>query len=341
MLTVARDASPNLEAKVAFLSTPSSYPEGPRSVLAHETHMSWVFLTDRHAFKLKKPVKTSFLDFSTLERRRHFCEEEIRLNRSLAPGIYLDVVPLGCDRFGGLLLGEGEAVDYLVRMRRLPAEATLEASISAHHLEERKVRALAVRLAAFYRTAPVVHIDGEEYRRRIAADIDENALALVNPRYGLPVAIIETVAGALRKYAADQGRELERRAKDHRIVDAHGDLRPEHIYFLADQIVVIDRLEFNEALRQLDSADELAYLAMECDRAGASSVGPWIFGTYGAETGDRPSPLLVAFYKCARAMLRAKLAIWHLDTPRPRTPEKWPAQALAYLNLARSYAQEL
>ena len=118
-----------LQTVVDFLSTPASYPEGTRSVETQETHMSWVFLTDRYAFKLKKPVRTSFLDFSTAERRRRFCEEEVRLNERLAPGIYRGVVPLGLDRSGNLQIGEGQAVDFLVQMIRLPTAATLDHAI--------------------------------------------------------------------------------------------------------------------------------------------------------------------------------------------------------------------
>ena len=341
MLSVSRRPFPDLDAKVDFLSARSSYPERPGSVEAHETHMSWVFLTDRHAFKLKKPVRTSFLDFSTLERRQHFCGEEVRLNQNLAPGIYLGVVPLGVDRAGRLRLGAGEPVDYLVHMIRLPAAATLEAAILAHRVEEADVRHLASRLAAFYRDAPTIGIGAETYRQRLAADVAANAEAMLQPSYGLPAETIEGVARSLNGFLASRGEALERRARERRIVDAHGDLRPEHIYFLPDRIAVIDRLEFNPAFRELDPAEELAYLAMECERVGAPSIGPWLFETYGAETGDRPDADVVAFYKAARAMLRAKLAIWHLDSPRPRTPEKWPRQAKAYLELAYAYASSL
>ena len=341
MLNVPRIPLPDLNAKVDFLSTPSSYPEPPSSVEARETHMSWVFMTDHHAFKLKKPVKTSFLDFSTLERRKHFCEEEVRLNRDLAPGIYIGVVPLGQDRESGLRLAEGEPVEYLVQMVRLPATATLEAAILDHRVEEQTIRNLARDLARFYRQAPTIEIEPSAYRRRLADDIAANAEAMLKPGYGLPTSQIEAIADALIGFISRLGEVLEKRAGERRIVDAHGDLRPEHIYFLPDRIVVIDRLEFNAAFRALDPVDELAYLAMECERAGVPAIGAWLFETYSAESGDQPSAELISFYMRARALLRAKLAIWHLDTPHPRTPEKWPLQARAYLDLAAGYAAKI
>jgi len=341
LLNVPRIPLPDLDAKVDFLSTPSSYPELPRSVEARETHMSWVFMTDRHAFKLKKPVKTSFLDFSTLDLRKHFCEEEVRLNRDLAPGVYVGVVPLGKDREAGLRLGEGEPVEYLVQMVRLPAAATLEAAILDNRVEEQTIRNLAKHLATFYRQAPVLEIEPAAYRRRLTEDLSANAEAMLKPGYGLPAAQIKTTADVLSGFAARHGEVFEKRAGEGRIVDAHGDLRPEHIYFLPDRIVVIDRLEFNAAFRALDPVDELAYLAMECERAGVPVIGSWLFETYCAESGDRPSPELISFYMGARALLRAKLAIWHLDTPHPRTPEKWPLQARAYLDLAEGFAAKI
>lgn len=341
MLTVSQDSLVGLQAKVDFLSRPASYPESSGSVEARETHMSWVFLTDRHAYKLKKPVRTSFLDFSTLELRKKYCEAEVWLNRRLAPGIYLGVVPLGLDRSGNLHIGEGQAVDFLVRMIRLPATATLDHAIRANAVEERNIHNLASRLAGFYRDAMVIGCGADAYRRRFVIDIEADTQALLQPRYGLPATLINETSAALRNFIALHGDRLEQRARERRIVDGHGDLRPEHIYFLPDRIAVIDRLEFNAAFREVDPLNELAYLAMECDRCEATWIGPWLLETYRAESGDSFGAELVDFYKCSRALLRAKLAIWHLDGVPPREPEKWPRQAKSYLDLAHAYATGL
>jgi aminoglycoside phosphotransferase family enzyme len=338
MLTETQNPDVSLKAKVDFLSVPASYGGGNVSVETRETHMSWVFLTDRYAYKLKKPVRTSFLDFSTLELRRKYCEAEVRLNWDLAPGVYLGVVALGLDRSRGLQIGEGEPVDYLVQMIRLPAWNTLENGIRLNNVTEQQVRTLALRLAEFYRKASVIKCSAEAYSRRLSAEIDADALALSEPRHGMPLGLVTTAANKLRGFISSQRGHLDRRIDEQRIVDGHGDLRPEHIYFLSDRIVVIDRLEFNDTFREIDPLDEFAYLAMECDRSGMPRFGPWLFETYAAETGDEPPADLLAFYKGTRALLRAKLAIWHVEEPGARTGEQWRAQAKAYLDLASEYA---
>src|SRR5262249_4067578 len=122
---------PTVEQKIAFLSRPEAYPEPTRRVEMKETHMSWVFLTDTKAWKLKKPVRYDFLDFSTREARRRDCEEELRLNRRLAPDVYYGIAPLTIDPQGGMrLAGAGETIDWLVRMRRLPADRMLDWAIA-------------------------------------------------------------------------------------------------------------------------------------------------------------------------------------------------------------------
>jgi aminoglycoside phosphotransferase family enzyme len=329
-----------LGEKIDFLLRPASYPEPTRQVEAKETHMSWVFLTDAHAYKLKKPVRYPFLDFSSVELRRRNCEEEVRLNRRLAPDVYLDVVPLGLVGVGELAIGGGRPVDWLVKMRRLSAERTLEHAIHTNTVLEEEIVRLARRLAAFYRDAPKVEIGAADYRDRLAADIAANENALKSPAYQLPAPAIEGVATALRRYVAVHSDRLDRRVREGRIVEGHGDLRPEHIY-LGPEPLVTDCLEFNRAFRILDPIDELAYLAMECEREGAPQVGAWLLKGYSEASGDMAPTDLVAFYEGYRAFLRAKIAIWHLDEPVPRDGAKWRSRALAYLRLAQSRSVRL
>jgi len=333
------DQKTGLAAKIAFLQRPDSYPGQPTAVEVKETHMSWVFLTGAHAYKLKKPVRQIFLDFSTIEARRLNCEREVALNRRLAPDVYLGILPLTVDMEGRLHLGgPGRPIDWLVQMRRLPAEQTLEHAIMTNQVQEADVRRVADRLAGFYRSAAHVHIGPREYRRRFEEDVRINRRELTRPLFRLPVEAVAELATAQLTFLATHGDLLEGRALAGKIVEGHGDLRPEHVY-LGPQPVVMDCIEFNREFRIQDPADELAYLAMECDRLGAPLINDWIFGTYGDRTNDRVPQSLIDFYKCYRAYLRAKIAIWHLDEPEVRDTLKWTQRADDYLRLAREYSK--
>lgn len=330
-----------LGAKVAFLSRPDAYPERTAVVEAKETHMSWVFLTEAHAYKLKKPVRYPFLDFSTIEARRTNCEEEVRLNRRLAPDVYLGTIALTIDARGQQHLGEfGHPIDWLVKMRRMPIQCTLDHSIAAGTVTHADIRRLAHLLILFYRRAVPAQMNPEVYRRRFEHEVRTSREELARPAFGLPLDLVGELAAAQLSFVAAHGDLLEERARSGRIVEGHGDLRPEHVY-LGDPPVVIDCLEFNRDFRILDPADELAYLAMECDRLGAPFVGACLFDTY--RDGDRAEPSwhLVEFYKCYRAYLRAKIAIWHLDDPQLREPAKWTTRAGQYLRLAQAYSERL
>lgn len=330
-----------ISTKVAFLGRPSVYADHPARVEIIQTHMSWVFLTDRFVYKLKKPVKLDFLDFSTLEQRHLNCLEELRLNRRLARDIYLDVVPLTVGDSGQLELGgEGEPVDWLVKMRRLPRECMLDNAIARRQVDESQVRRVARVLADFYRQAKVVSLTTDEYIRQFEQDIQANDKALSEPGYSLPGKQISMISKALQRYLSRERGIFDARIKAQRIVEAHGDLRPEHIC-LADPPVFIDCLEFNRRFRCLDTADELAFLAMECEHAGAPLIGPVLFETYRQYSGDDPPHLLVCFYKAYRAQMRAKLSIRHLGSCDYGDTDKWVQRTKAYLQLAARFAGEL
>jgi aminoglycoside phosphotransferase family enzyme len=329
--------SVSLEAKVAFLSGPDAYAERPARVEVVQTHMSWVFMTDRRVYKLKKPVRHPFLDFSTLKARRDDCLEEVRLNRRLAPDVYLGVVLLTRRNDGPALVlgGSGEPVEWLVEMRRLPGALMLDHAIVAGSVSEHDVERIARTLAAFYASAASERIDADEYRQWFERDVARNHAILSAPEYGLSCASLDRITAAQRAFIASGARLLERRAEAGRIIEAHGDLRPEHVC-LSDPPAFIDCLEFNRSFRILDPVDELAYLAMECEFLGAGFIGERVFAVYCAQTGDRPDARLVDFYKSYRAVLRARLAVWHLDDHDDR--DRWIARALRYLDLAGRHA---
>jgi aminoglycoside phosphotransferase family enzyme len=333
-------AATTLAETVAALSAPQAYPTEPEAAIeVIETHMSFVFLTERHAYKLKKPVRYEFLDFSSLASRRRYCLEELRINRRLAGEVYLAVVPLVRTPDGRLRLeAEGEVVDWLVKMRRLPAERMLDALIRRRALGREEVRRLAVLLASFYRESRPERLGGSQYLKRLAAAVRANEAALAEPAFGLERRSVQALHAAQRAFLARRGSWLARRAEQGHIVEGHGDLRPEHVCLLEPPIV-FDRLEFNRQFRLVDPADELASLDVECERLGEAGVGSTLWRVYQTVTGDRPPLALIAFYKSYRASLRAKLAIWHLrELPRAAWP-KWQALAGEYLALAEKYAR--
>jgi aminoglycoside phosphotransferase family enzyme len=305
-------------------------------VEAIETHMSWVFLTDRHAYKLKKPVRLQLLDFSTLQDRRRSSEAEVHWNRRLAPGVYLGVVPLGLDERGGLVLGrEDPVVEWLVHMLRLPADRMLDRAIAAGNVEASDIRRVAETLSDFYRRAPRVDISEGDYRDRFVRDIEEIGRALdeISP---IPSERTRAVSEDLLRFTRSEAGLLGSRAREGRIVEAHGDLRPEHVCLLAPP-AIIDCLEFSASLRALDPADELSFLSVECDLAGGPSfIEPILFEA----CDERPAPALVRFYKAFRAFVRAKIAVWHVRDPEVRYPEKWFAKAGRYVEAAERLARE-
>jgi uncharacterized protein len=331
-----------LDDKVAFLRRAEAYPDAPERVEAVETHMSWVFLAGAFVYKLKKPVRYDFLDFSTPEARLRDCEEEVRLNRRLAPDVYLGVLPLTIARNGGLRLGEeGAPVDWLVRMRRLPDRLMLDHAIRAGAVNAGDVRRCIAALAAFYRRCEPVAMDAGLYRQRFVDGVIAARRDLALPEYFLPADAVRVVASAQLAFLDRHASLFDRRVEKKRIVEGHGDLRPEHVC-LADPPIFIDCLEFNRDWRLVDPADELAYLALECEHAGADAVGEIAFATYRDGTGDAPPEALIRFYKAYRASVRAKLAAWHLqDHPGEAARLKWKDHARRYLALARRYAESL
>lgn len=321
-----------LAAKVAFLRQPEAYPEGTRAVELVETHWSWVFLTDRHAYKLKKPVRSRYFDFTTIAARRRNCEEEIRLNRRLAADVYLQIVPLGHDGDRLALGHDGGAVEWLVKMRRLPADRALQHLVEARHVGDADVARLARRLIDFYAGAPRVPTAPDAYLDAFASGIAESLATLSIDSYGLPAAAVSNGVAAVRHLLEGCRSALTARAESGRIVEAHGDLRPEHIYLLDDGPRIVDCLEFALALRALDPLDELCFLSLECARLGDPATGSAVLEQFQRDSGDAAPAGLIAFYTAYRALVRARLAIQHLEDGPPDLAGKWRSRAADYLD---------
>lgn len=333
-----------LDEKVAFLSRPEVYGAAVDHVICRETHMSWVFLAGARAYKLKKPVRFPYLNFSTLARREAACRAEIRLNHRLAPDVYLGLraltvpCPDSSVRLG--LGGTGPIVDWLVVMRRLDEHQTLE-----HALEQRSVRPwqldrLAATLVQFYRRTASVPISPARHLSDWRQSLAVNRAVLLQPQFRLPAGLITRVDAAQRRFLAQRTSLLEQRVRGRLIVDGHGDLRPEHIW-LGDPVRIIDCLEFNDRLRAIDPLDEVAFLSLECERLGDAYAGEYVRRRVMRGLRQGASDALYWFYRCHRATLRARLAIAHLQERHPRTPEKWPRLARSYLAIAITDAHKL
>jgi aminoglycoside phosphotransferase family enzyme len=327
----------HIRDKIDFLRRPGNYPERTGSVETVETHMSWVFLTDTHAYKLKKPVRYPFLDFRTIDARHIDCLEEVRLNRRLAGDVYLGVVPLAGQPGNLRLGGDSRAVDWLVRMRRLPSPRMLDRLIQTRQAGPGQLNAVGHLLGRFYRQRRPVEIAADEYRRCLRDEIEENGAELAQGPFALPGERVHSLCEHQRRFLDSADAILDGRVEQGQIVEGHGDLRPEHVC-LTDPPVVIDCLEFKRQFRILDPADELAYLGMECERLGAGWAGPELLAAYGEITGDKPPPELVHFHASVRAMLRAKLALWHTRDHDIGEPDRWVRKALSYIEAAERHA---
>ena len=261
--------APTLEQKVEFLSRSSAYAQPATGVIRRETHMSWVFLTDDQVYKLKKPVRFPYLDFSNLRRREAACRAELRLNRRLAPDVYLDVMPLTATPRGLAIGGDGPIMDWLVVMRRLDEAQTLEHAIVDRRVKPWQLDRLIATLVQFYRRAGRVFLSSAVHLRDWHQSLSDNLRLLLDPRFDLPSGLVRRVASVQRRFLCRQGKALAARVRHRSIVDGHGDLRPEHIW-LGDPVRIIDCLEFNPRLRAVDPFDEIAFLSLECDRLGAA-----------------------------------------------------------------------
>jgi aminoglycoside phosphotransferase family enzyme len=328
-----------VDAKLQALRSPSSYPEEASSVEVIETHFAWVFLVGQHAYKMKKPIGYPQLDLHSLEARKNNCEEELRLNRRLAPDVYRGLVPLVRADDGKLHVGgKGTPVDWLIWMRRLSSHLMLDRAIAAGTASTTALAQVGVLLARFYRQQSRVLYSPSEYIARLGQQIQADRSALLAPELRLEAAQVCAAAAAMNGLLAPLNAELSQRALEQRIVDAHGDLRPEHIC-LCEPPCIIDSLEFSEDLRALDSAEELAFLLVECEVAGDADAGMLVVSAYRHESHDPFSERLLNFYRSRRAMVRAKIIAWHLCDPTVMNIAPWREQAQMYVGLAEQYAR--
>ena len=322
---------------------PSLYPHAPPSVELRETHISWVFLAGGLAYKVKKPVVFPFLDYGTRERRHQMCREELRLNRRLAPRIYLRVVGIARDEDRYTLTGEDDpaALEHAVEMRRVEESRSLPAVAGREELEPAHVEALARRLARFHAEAPVAPADRRDVGILVAT-LEENLSTLSTAGAGLlggdRIRAAERFTDA---FLAARREQLEARARRGLVRDCHGDLRAEHVILPAqDPLYVYDCIEFNPELRQIDVAADFAFLVMDLFRIGLEEAAGQLIDDYRGAGGDPGDDALLFFLAAYRAWVRAKvsaLRAGELDDRDPRLGEA-KAEAARLLDLGHRFA---
>ena len=307
MLTEA----PPFARVVAALGDPRFH--GGEAVEHRETHVSHVFLAGDRAYKLKKPVVLPFADLGTLERRWTMCEEEVRLNRRLAPDVYLGVRSI-VERGGELRLGDRDAPDaleYAVEMRRLDERCTLAALLDRGEAGVPEIAAVARRIARFHDLAPVVT---PELALGMLGESAEETYATLEEM--TPPVLRAQVLAAKRFSSAFRTRhaeDLHDRARRGRFRDGHGDLRLEHVFLERDEVMVIDCAELAPRLRQVDVGADLSFLVMELELRGETALAEALVDAYRSAGGDPGSDALVAFYAAERAWIRAKVALIRAD----------------------------
>ncbi|HEX2869931.1 MAG TPA: AAA family ATPase [Polyangiaceae bacterium] len=319
------------------LLSPEAFPAAPLSHVERiATHISWVFLLERDVYKVKRPVDLGFLDFRTLEKRRLACEAEVELNRRLAAGVYLGVVPIGRTADGNFHVnGPGQVVDWAVHMRRVPDADRADNLLKEGKLSVALLDEIARRLAEFHAHAPrdphIAHFGAPE---QITQNVSEN---FVQTRSTVERFLSRREAGELenwqRNYLRDHATLFRERLERGYVRDGHGDLRLEHVYVEASGITILDCIEFNDRFRFADVCADIAFLSMDLEAAGRVDLAELLLARYARYANDFDLYGLVDFYESYRAFVRAKVASF---TAADATVD-YPTRELA-LQRARHYA---
>ena len=331
---------------VEFLLDPKNHAHNPATVEQVQTHISRVFLAGDVVYKFKKPVNFGFLDFSDLDKRRRYCEQELVLNRRLCPDIYLGLVSL-CRVDGGFALCDGarpDALEYGVKMRRMPEERMMPKLIAAGALTEAHLDAVVDVLAPFYEQAATGgEIDGFGKAEAVAVNVLENFEQTEKfiGQGALARAQFDAVSAKSRAVLAD-GARFERRIAAGRIRDCHGDLYSANIC-LAEKPYIFDCIEFNQRFRYADAASDVAFLAMDLDYHGLEGLSRHFIERFVQASGDAGLMEMLDFYKCYRAYVRGKIGLFTASDPGlpEAARQEQTAAAARYFKLAERYAARI
>lgn len=340
-----------LPALVQQMLQPGFYPHAVEEpIRLMQTHVSYVLLTGDYVYKLKKPVNFGFLDYSTLEKRKHFCEEEIRLNQTGAGSLYLEVVPLTQTEEGAEIAGNGAPVEYAVKMRQFPQSALLSEQFEKGLVDEDKVRQLATVVATFHKeTKTNEHVRSYGTIPAIRRAIDENYDQTVSftgseQTVDTPQTqqqFDETKAYTDHFFATEQAL-FQKRLDQDRIRACHGDLHLGNICEWKDKILLFDCIEFNEEFRYVDTMFDIAYIVMDLEVAGRPDLSQVFLNQYVEETGDYEGLEILPLYVSRQSYVRAKVTSFMLGDPSVAEEEKKAAseKAAKYYRLAWSYVQK-
>ena len=324
------------------LLNPEIYADRPPVIKFIETHISLLFLTGIHVYKVKKPVDFGFLNFTSLEKRKLFCEQEVKLNRRLSPDIYLGVVKITQEGNRISLDGKGELVEFAVKMKQIPEEFLMDKLLERKKVTPKMIEAVSEKLVKFYLSAETSDlIKGFAKPERVKQDTDENFEQ--TEKYvdvTIPRQIYEEVRSRTNDFFEGKREVFYQRINSDRIRDCHGDLRLEHIFY-GKEISIFDCIEFNERFRYTDMAADIAFLAMDLDYHDRQDLSQHLIRAFIEESGDHEIVEILDFYKCYRAYVRGKVESFRLDDPN--IPEREKTQALKrakkYFNLAHRYAR--
>lgn len=303
-----------LNELIEGLGSPAAYPFPVDGIEVRQTHISVVFLAGPVVYKVKKPVHLGFLDFSTLDQRRHFCEEEVRLNRRLAPEVYLGVVPIARTPAGVRFEHGGEVIEWAVKMERLPEDSSLLARLERGDVGRDLIERLARKIAAFHMRAESRSDIAKCGRSEVVARNARENFEQSSEQIGSTVSrTVFTRLKALTEEMLERFRTLmDERAERGLTKDTHGDLHLDHVYYLPDReppndLIAIDCIEFSERFRYADPISDVAFLVMDLIFHGHRDLADELTGEYLRATGDSEGQILLPFYVAYRAIVRAKV----------------------------------
>jgi hypothetical protein len=302
--------------------------------------MSFIFLAGEYVYKIKKPVNLGYLDYTTLEKRHLFCHQELELNRRLCPDAYLAVVSIVEEKGELRIEGRGKAIEYAVKMKQLPQDRMMDVLLPRGQVTREMVGRVAEKLADFHRRAETSQVIATFGKLDVIHhNCDEN-FAQTKKYIGLTIfgAEYDRIKDYTDDFIKSNAGLFEKRVREGRIRDCHGDLHAAHVCF-TDAICIYDCIEFNDRFRYSDVASEVAFLAMDLDRYQQAGLSRHLMNTYVELSHDEELLKLLNFYKCYRAYVRGKVESFKLDDPY--IPEEEKARVLTaaqnYFQLAESY----
>lgn len=319
---------------ITALQNKALYPHNVQAFEVIETHISWVLLTGDYAYKIKKPVNFGFLDFTELSARKHFCEEELRLNQRLTDDLYLEVVPISGTEQDPVLAGTGEVIEYALKMRQFPQAQLLNAVQARGELTPQHIDDLAQRIARFHSQTPVVPSSHPLCSATAVMTPIRQNFEQIRPMLSEQADLVQLEA--LEKWSEASFARLapliEQRAQNGMIRECHGDLHLGNATLLNNRVALFDCIEFNEPFRLIDIASDAAFLAMDLEDRGLKSLASRFINGWLEHTGDYQAVALLNLYKSYRALVRAKVSLFRLGQ------EQDPVQQAVILRQYRSYA---